>query len=86
MTKLEEQLTTDPLTRLGAGEIAHSLREQYKGNPYFKAAVFMFPHGKAGNFCYVVRTNLINGMPPTKPTEINPPDAAFLRRATQVAA
>jgi hypothetical protein len=86
LTKGAEQLTTDTLSRLGADEIAHNLREKYKGNKYFKVAVFMFPHGKAGNFCYVVRTNLINGLPPTKPTEIKIPDAPFLRRATQVAA
>lgn len=79
LTKEEVELTTDPLTRSGADEIARNLRVQYRDSPHFKAAVFMFPYGKSGNFCYVVRTNLINGMPPTKPTEIKPPDAELLR-------
>ena len=81
MTKEEEELTIDPLSRLGANSIAQALREQYKGSKYFRAAVFMFPHGKAGNFAYVVRTNLINGLPPTKETKIEPPDARYLRKA-----
>jgi hypothetical protein len=73
-------LTGESLTRSGANELAHHLREKYKAFPHFKAAVFMFPHGKAGNFEYVVRTNMIGGLPPTKPTPIKAPDAAFLRK------
>jgi hypothetical protein len=81
LTKKEAELTIDPLSRLGANSIAQALREQYKGSKYFKAEVFMFPYGKAGNFAYVVRTNLINGVPPTKETKIEPPDMRYLRKA-----
>jgi hypothetical protein len=90
LTKKDEDFTIDALSRLGANSIAQSLREKYADCKHFKAEVFMFPYGKAGNFCYVVRTNLVNGMPPTKPTKIKPPDAAFLRKSapntSQVAA
>jgi hypothetical protein len=90
LTKGQEDFTIDALSRLGANSIAQSLRERYRGYKFFKADVFMFPYGKAGNFCYVVRTNLVNGLPPTKPTPIKPPDAAFLRKSapnvSQVAA
>lgn len=82
LTKEEANLTTDPLSRLGANSLAQTLRERYKESKHFEAAVFMFPYGKAGNFCYVVRTNLVNGLPPSKPTKIKPPDARYLRKAS----
>ena len=90
LTKEGEDLTIDALSRLGANSIAQALREKYADSKHFKAGIFMFPYGKAGNFAYVVRTNLINGLPPKEPTPIKPPDAAFLRKAapntSQVAA
>jgi hypothetical protein len=88
LTKALGELTKDALSRIAAEAWADSLRETYKDYPHFQAAVF---HSTAaprkgevcGGSAFVVRTNLINGLPPTKPTEIQLPDAEYLKRLTR---
>jgi hypothetical protein len=85
LTKALGELTKDPLSRLAAEAWADSLRETYRDYPHFQAAVF---HSTAvprkgevdGGSAFVVRTNLINGLPPNKHTDIQAPDALHLKR------
>lgn len=80
-------LRQDPLSKGGAQALAHKLREIHGWSPFFRVAVFKSSYQPAdGGPIYVVRTNLINGMPPTKHIEIEGPYAKEAIKSTNQAA
>lgn len=89
MSRAMGELTANPLSKRYAEGLADELRERYKEFPYFQAAVFMDhsvpladDEGEIG-VAYVVRTNLVNGNPPRRYTDIMPPDACSLQWANR---
>ena len=83
MTRYLGALTIDPTSRRGADSLAQSLREIYKDYPHFRADVFESPGGTADDPVFVVRTNLIAGVPPAKPTDVFISHKEHLRRVTR---
>ena len=85
MTNEAEDLTSDALSREGAEAWARKLKEKYQDFPHFQVAVYQSSEiptskKKSQKPVYVVRTNMVNGYPPNRPTPIKPLDAVHLSK------
>jgi hypothetical protein len=92
MNRAMGEIKINPLSKRYAEALADELRERYKAFPHFQVAVFVDhsspksdDEGEIGT-AYVVRTNLVNGLPPLRHTDIKAPDAKNLKWATQLKA
>lgn len=86
MTRTLGELTTEGMTRLDADAFADKLRERYKDFPHFQARVYVCPIKLSDGPVYIVRSNLVNGLPPTKHARIYAPDAYAVAEEAEQAA